>query len=185
MPSQTFFYETSHANFGLFFDENTEIDDANIFIADLKERAEQLDSSDKTIYRVVAQATSEGDGVQIFVAPYYRYYEIAELLLDEFKHNTKAYITDKKLVKRLVKKKSFIEDLRKITRDHVDNKKKAIELTVALLKRYFDKDHTRLDAEVEKIAKEYQMGVVKHKEYYAGLAHTWLEYPNESNAAIS
>lgn len=180
MPSQTFFYETSHANFGLIFDEHLDSDEANILFAELKERAELLDSSDKTIYRVVAQPTSTGNGVQIFVAPYYRYYEIAELLLDEFKHNSKAYITDKKLVKRLVKKKCFLEALRKITRDHIANKAKALELTVALLKNYYQKEHTRLDAEVEKIAKEYRMGVVKYQEYYRGLAHTWLEYP-ESN----
>jgi hypothetical protein len=185
MPSQRFFYETSHANFGLLFDEDIHEDDASLMFADLKERAEKLDNSDKTIYKVVAQPTSNGDGVQIFVAPYYRYYEIAELLLDEFKHNTKAYITDKKLVKRIVKKKSFIEDLRKITRDHFENKAKAIELTVALLKRHYEKDHSRLDAEVEKIAKEYRMGVVKYQEYYKGLANTWLEYPKDANTVVN
>ena len=179
MPSQKFFYETPHSNFGLIFDEHLDSDDANILFAELKERAELLDSSDKTIYRVIAQPTSDGDGVQIFVAPYYRYYEIAELLLDEFQHNSKAYITDKKLVKRLVKKKSFLEALRKITRDHIAHKTTAINLTVALLMNYYQKEHTRLDAEVEKIAKEYRMGVVKYQEYYIGLADTWLEYPNE------
>lgn len=185
MPSQKFFYETTHANFGLLFDEDINKDEANLMFADLKERAEKLDNSDKTIYRVIAQQASNGEGVQIFVAPYYRYYEIAELLLDEFKHNFKAYITDKKLVKRLVKKKSFIEELRKITRDHVGNKAKSIELTVALLKSYYEKDHKRLDAEVEKIAKEYSMGVVKYQEYYKGLANTWLEYPKDGVIAAN
>ena len=90
MPSQTFFYETTHANFGLLFEEDMHEDDASLIFAELKERAEKLDNSDKTIYRVIAQPASNGGGIQIFVAPYYRYYEIAELLLDEFKHNSKA-----------------------------------------------------------------------------------------------
>lgn len=185
MPTQTFFYETTHANFGLLFEEDMHEDDASLIFAELKERAEKLDNSDKTIYRVIAQPASNGGGIQIFVAPYYRYYEIAELLLDEFKHNSKAYITDKKLVKRIVKKKSFLEELRKITRDHIGNKAKSIQLTVALLKRYYEKDHSRLDAEVEKIAKEYRMGVVKYQEHYKGLASTWLEFPNDSTTAVN
>ena len=89
------------------------------------------------------------------------------------------------MVKRIVKKKSFLEELRKITRDHIGNKAKSIQLTVDLLKRYYEKDHSRLDAEVEKIAKEYRMGVVKYQEYYKGLARTWLEFPKDGTTAVN
>ncbi len=184
MAAQVFFHQTCHANYGLFFGDDCNESNAQDCFNDIKARAEKLNQSDKSIYRVTAQTTPHGDGVQIFVAPFYQYSEIAELLLDEFKHNKKAYITEKNLVKRLVKKKSFIEQLRKITRDHVDDKAQSIKLTVALIKSYYENECSRLNREVELIANEYHMGKVKSQEYYRGLAETWLEFPDQQENPI-
>lgn len=183
MAQQTFFHETSHANYGVLFDHDMHTDDAEQMYADIKERVAQISCEANSIYKVIAQLSSGGQGVQIFVAPHLRYVELAELVLDEFKYNYKVYITDKKLVKRQIRKKDFVDPLRKILRNYDDNRSFAIKQTVELIKTYYESESKRLDKEIEKIGAEFNMGKVRYQEYYAGLAHTWLEYENEKGLA--
>lgn len=174
MATQTFFYETSHANFGLMFTDADEHIIADL-VADIQAQAKALDQSNDNIYKVVAQFSLNEDGFQIFVAPYSRYTYIAGMLLETFKATSKAYIKDKNGKTRQIRKKEFTESLNSIVRNYGSNHKLAISKTVALIKDHYEKDWTSLNRSVERIASEHDMGVVKHQEYYAGLAYTWLE----------
>lgn len=181
MAAQTFFYETSHANFGLMF---TDADEHIIpdLVEGIQAQAKALDQSNNNIYKVVAQFSTDDVGFQIFVAPYSRYTDLAETLLETFKATSKAYIKDKNGQTRQIRKKEFIESLNKIVYSSSNNHKAAISKTVALIKDHYEKDSSKLNRAVERIAGEYDMGIVKHQEYYAGLAHTWLEpVPQEAN----
>lgn len=174
MAAQNFFYETSHANYGFMFNH----DDAEIVmdsIAEIKGKATALNQSNNSIYKVVAQYSSDDNGFQIFVAPHARYVELAESLLDTFKGTSKAYLRDQNNQLRQIRKKSFIEALNGIVQNFGSNHKAAIKRTVALIKEHYKKESSKLNNAVISIAKGYDMGVVKHQEYYSGLAQTWIE----------
>ena len=174
MAAQAFFYETSHSNFGMFFQNDSEqYIEAN---QDIKAQAKALDElNNRDIYRVIAQFSSNGDGIQIFVAPYMRYVEIAEVVLESFKDCGKAYFIDKHNQHRQIRKKEFLSKLQKIVRFSDGNRNNEVAETAALIKKHFEKQAAKLDKAVERIALKYNLGVVKHQEYYVGLAETWIE----------
>lgn len=177
MAQQTFFHETPHANRGLMFtNEDIEFGYAEDMADAIKAKAKDLDQSNSNIYRVIAQVASNGDGVQIFLAPYARYRELAAKMLESFRYTHKAYITDKNGEKRLIRKKSFVERLSQIAHHHSNNESLAISKTIDLIQEHFAKDINSLNKAIEKIAIDYNMGTVKHQCYYAGLAETWIEY---------
>lgn len=173
MPAQSFFYETSHSNFGMMFQNDSE--QYIEAIQDIQAQAKALDESNKDIYRVIAQFSSNEDGIQIFVAPHVRYVELAETILECFKASGKVYFKNKNNQHRQIRKQEFLSELQKIIHISNGNKKNEVAKTVALIKEHFEKQAAKLDKAVESIALKYNLGVVKHQEYIAGLAHTWIE----------
>ena len=173
MAAQAFFYETSHSNFGMFFQNDSE--QYIEAIQDIKAQAKALDESNKDIYRVIAQFSSNDDGIQIFVAPHVRYVELADTILESFKACGKVYFKNKHNQHRQIRKQEFLSELQKIIRLSNGNRKNEVAKTVALIKGHFEKQAAKLDKAIESIALKYSLGVVKHQEYYAGLAQTWIE----------
>ena len=173
MPAQSFFYETSHSNFGMMF--MGDFEDHIETVQAIQAKAKALDESNKDIYRVIAQFSSRDDGIQIFVAPYVRYDEIAEMVLDSFEACGKAYFKDKGNNQRQIRKKEFLSKLQKIIRFSNGNRGHEVAETVALIKWHFEKQAAKLDKAIERIALKYSLGVVKYQEYYVGLAETWIE----------
>lgn len=173
MPAQSFFYETSHSNFGMMFQNDSE--QYIEAIQAIQAQAKALDESNKDIYRVIAQFSSNEDGIQIFVAPHVRYVELAETILECFKASGKVYFKNKNNQHRQIRKQEFLSELQKIIHISNGNKKNEVAKTVALIKEHFEKQAAKLDKAVESIALKYNLGVVKHQEYIAGLAHTWIE----------
>lgn len=173
MPSQSFFYETTHSNFGMMF--NDDYESIINTIQDIQVKAKALDESHNGIYRVISQFSSGGDGFQIFVAPYVRYVDLAEQILERFKATGYVYYKDKHEQNRQIRKKEFLSELKKIMSISGGIKKTEVAKTVTLIKDHFEKEALRLDQAVEAIAKDYNFGIVKHQEYYSGLADTWIE----------
>ncbi len=173
MPAQSFFYETSHSNFGMMFQNDSE--QYIEAIQDIQAQAKALDESNNDIYRVIAQFSSNDDGIQIFVAPHVRYVELAQTVLESFKACGKVYFKNKHNQHRQIRKQEFLSELQKIIRLSNGNRKNEVAKTVALIKGHFEKQAAKLDKAIESIALKYSLGVVKHQEYYAGLAQTWIE----------
>jgi formate dehydrogenase maturation protein FdhE len=184
MAQQTFFHETPHANYGVMFASDDFITGAaeSIF-EEIKAKADSLNQKNKNIFRVVAMTTPYGDGVQLFLAPHARYRELASDLLESFKYCNKAYIKDKNSENRLIRKTSFVERMAQIVDRFSNNKNMAIEKTIELIKSHYEKDITSMTKAIEKIASDFNMGTVKYQTYYAGLASTWLEYPETKKVA--
>lgn len=184
MAQQSFFHETPHVNLGLMFKaDDIEFGNAECILDDLKAKAKLIDEGNGNIFRVIAQSSSAGDGVQIFLAPYTHYKEIAEKLLERYEYSHRAYITDKHGVKRFICKASFKERMDQIITRYSSNRKTAVNKTIELLKSHYEKDILALTNKIEIIAREYRMGVVKHQSYYAGLAETWIEYDDVKKVA--
>lgn len=173
MPAQSFFYETSHSNFGMMFQNDSE--QYIEAIQDIQAQAKALDESNNDIYRVIAQFSSNDDGIQIFVAPYVRYRELAQTVVEMFKAYGKVYFKNKHNQYRQIRKREFLNEIQRIVRCSNGNEEDEVARTVPLIKKHFEKQAAKLDKAVESIALKYSLGVVKHQEYYAGLAQTWIE----------
>ena len=182
MPAQSFFYETSHSNFGMMFQNDSE--QYIEAIQDIQAQAKALDESNNDIYRVIAQFSSNDDGIQIFVAPYVRYRELAQTVVEMFKAYGKVYFKNKHNQYRQIRKREFLNEIQRIVRCSNGNEEDEVARTVPLIKKHFEKQAAKLDKAVESIALKYNLGVVKHQEYYVGLAETWIEdYPPKPKAA--
>ena len=173
MPAQSFFYETSHSNFGMMF--HNDYEQYIEAIQDIQAQAKALDESNNDIYRVIAQFSSNDDGIQIFVAPYVRYRELAQTVVEMFKAYGKVYFKNKHNQYRQIRKREFLNEIQRIVRCSNGNEEDEVARTVPLIKKHFEKQAAKLDKAVESIALKYSLGVVKHQEYYAGLAQTWIE----------
>lgn len=172
MSSQTFFHETPHANFGLYLEDSPDLE---FTIQQIRSAVTALDQKNKDIYRVICNVKQQEQVVvQIFVAPHLRYRELAERMLSRYQDTGRISYHNKDGRNCSIRKDSFKDKLQAICH-HPQNSRQQLPALVTEIKQHFADSLKPLENGLKRLADEYGMGVVKHQEYYAGLAETWLE----------
>lgn len=168
MPAQEFFHQTSHANYGAFVDGS----EHRYLNQTIKPIAKKMDDAEKSIYRIIFQNTN--NGVQLFLAPYIPYAEIAEKMLGFWSEVGKIAYISKSGRQTTIKCEEFQKKFISLTQKHGTGRL-AIAPTITLIKAYFESKTAAIEKKLLKIAVKNKLSTVKSQEYYSGLASTWLE----------